>query len=120
MRIFSTCAPRTFVGETYVVACTAQCILGVFLVGVIAIPSKRTDAQVFCGHYPQSTNQILVTINILVVGALTVVNTHLVVQQSMAVIHWQQVSLHLKTDVATVRPMFSDAVVEALQFHGNL
>ena len=59
-------------------------------------------------------------INVLVVCALTVVNTHLVVQQSMSVGLGKQVTLHLKTDVATIRHVFANSVADALQFYGNL
>ena len=78
-------------------------------------PSEGTDTHAAYWHQPYTTNHILLIINVLGVGALTVEYAHLIVQQVSAVGILEEITLKLQTDVTTVGSVLSGTVTETCQ-----
>ena len=78
-------------------------------------PSEGTDAHAAYRHYPYTTNHILLLVNVLGIGSLSVEYTNLIVQQVSAVGILEKIALELKTDVTAVGCMFSGTVAETSQ-----
>ena len=94
---------------------------GIMLVGPGSLscirtgPSEGTDAHAAYRHYPYTTNHILLLVNVLGIGSLSVEYTNLIVQQVSAVGILEEIALELKTDVTAVGCMFSGTVAETSQ-----
>ena len=78
-------------------------------------PSEGTDTHAAYWHYPYTTNHILLIVNVLGVGALTVEHSNLIMQQVAAVGILEEITLELQTDVTTVGSVFAGTVAEACQ-----
>ena len=94
---------------------------GIMLVGlcslscVRACPSEGTDTHAAYWHYPYATNHILLIVNVLGVGALTVEHSNLIMQQVAAVGILEEITLKLQTDVATIGSVLAGTVAETRQ-----
>ena len=82
---------------------------------VRACPAEGTDAHAAYRHYPYTTNHILLIVNVLGVGALTVEHSNLIMQQVAAVGILEEITLKLQTDVTTIGSVFSGTVAETRQ-----
>ena len=78
-------------------------------------PSEGTDAHAAYWHYPYTTNHILLLVNVLGIGSLSVEYTNLIVQQVSAIGILEEIALELKTDVTAVGCMFAGTVAETGQ-----
>ena len=78
-------------------------------------PSEGTDSHAAHWHYPYTTNHILLIVNVLGVGALTVEYANLIVQQVAAVGILEEITLELQTDVTTIGCVLSGTVAETSQ-----
>ena len=54
------------------------------------------------------------------IGTLSVEQPHLIVQEFTPTDHREKVTLHLHTNVTTVRSVLSDSIIETLQFRSHL
>ena len=75
-------------------------------------PSEGTDAHAAYWHQPYTANHILLIINVLGIGSLSVEYANLIVQQVSAVGILEEITLKLQTDVTTVGSMLSGPVAE--------
>ena len=78
-----------------------------------ARPSEGTDANALHRHHPQAADDILALVLVFLIDTLTIVNTHLIVQQATTVAVGEQVTLYLQTDVASTRTLFASTVAKA-------
>ena len=78
-------------------------------------PSEGTDTHAAHWHYPYATNHILLIINVLGVGALTIEYANLIVQQVAAVGILEEITLELQTDVTTIGSVLAGTVAETRQ-----
>ena len=78
-------------------------------------PSEGTDTHAAYWHYPYATNHILLIVNVLGIGSLSVKYTNLIVQQVSAVGILEEIALELKTDVTTIGCVFAGTVAETCQ-----
>lgn len=108
-------------GLFHIAAKTVILAMGFMLVGPGSLscirtgPSEGTDAHAAYRHYPYTTNHILLLVNVLGIGSLSVEYTNLIVQQVSAVGILEEIALELKTDVTAVGCMFSGTVAETCQ-----
>ena len=100
-------ANNNFLSVFIIVPCSLSCIR--------TGPSEGTDAHAAYRHYPYTTNHILLLVNVLGIGSLSVEYTNLIVQQVSAVGILEEIALELKTDVTAVGCMFSGTVAETSQ-----
>ena len=80
-----------------------------------ARPPRHAYAQSLDGHHPNARNQVLFVISVFAVDALTVEQSHLIVDQRTPGTVGQDVALHLNTDVTACRRLLASTVAEACQ-----
>jgi len=78
-------------------------------------PSEGSDAHAAYWHYPYTTNHILLIVNVLGIGSLSVEYTNLIVQQVAAVGILEEITLKLQTDVTTIGSVLAGTVAETRQ-----
>ena len=78
-------------------------------------PSEGSDAHAAYWHYPYATNHILLIVNVLGIGSLSVEYTNLIVQQVSAVGILEEITLELQTDVTTIGSVLAGTVAETRQ-----
>ena len=78
-------------------------------------PSEGTDSHAAYWHQPYATNHILLIVNVLGIGSLTVEHSNLIMQQVAAVDILEEITLKLQTDVTTIGSVFAGTVAETRQ-----
>ena len=120
VHIFAAGIPTTFILETEGVALALQTVGGIGGVGETAVPTKAADGKAIDRANPQTADEILEMVDVGVVDALAIEEADLIVQEFPTARKGKEVAHDLHTRVATVGGVFADAVVEALQFRGDL